>query len=285
MANVDHVLLTRFNLPSIGRESVIRAREGWLRERVELFLAYTVPSVEAQTVPVGWIVYLDPESPAWLRERLAPSVARGVFTPVYRQSVTTREIVEDARAVTGGRGDILLTTNLDNDDALAVDFAERLRALAMPGRRQALYLADGLILRGDRVYRRRERDNAFVSVAEPWDGALTAWCDWHNLLHRHMPVVASAGTPAWIQVVHGRNVSNRVRGRLADPRRYRGGFPGILDDAAPVDPARLLADGWIRRPLRESRESVRLLGKRMVLAAFGKSGLDAIKDRLTARAS
>jgi hypothetical protein len=280
MANVDHVLLTRFNLPSVGRESVIRAQDGWLRERVELFLRYTVPSVQAQTAAVRWIVYFDPASPAWLIERLAPIVARGVFVPLYRETVSTAQIVADARAVTGARGDILLTSNLDNDDAIAADYAARLQALAVPGQRRALYLADGLIRQGERVYRRRDRDNAFVSVAEPWDAPMTAWCDWHNLLHKHMPVVSATGAPGWIQVVHGRNVSNRVRGRLADPARHRALFPGMLEDAPSIPTGRILADAWVRRPLREAGETVRLLGKRLVLAAFGKAGLDAIKNRL-----
>lgn len=280
MATVDHVLLTRFNLPSIGRESVIRAQDGWLRERIELFLRYTVPSVEAQTAPVRWLVYLDPASPGWLLERIGPAVARGVFTPVFRESVSTAQITADARGLTGARREILLTTNLDNDDAIARDFAERLQSLAVAGRRRALYLADGLIRRGDEVYLRRDRDNAFVSVAEPWEGAVTAWCDWHNRLHRQMTVASVPGAPGWIQVVHGRNVSNRVRGRLADPARYTALFPGLLDDAPAVDPARVLADAWVRRPLRESRETVRRAAKELVLAAVGKDGLDRIKNAL-----
>ncbi|GGH48977.1 hypothetical protein GCM10010921_26840 [Microbacterium album] len=277
---VDHVLLTRFNLPSVGRESVIRAQDGWLRERLELFLRYTVPAVASQTAPVGWIVYLDPASPAWLLERLAPLVTAGAFAPLYRETVSREEIAEDARAVTGGSGDVLLTTNLDNDDALATDFAARLQALARPGERRALYLAHGLIRRGGHVYLRRDRRNAFVSVSEPWDEPMTAWRDWHNLMHRHMPVLVDGGAPAWIQVVHDRNVSNRVRGRRIDPGRHRALFPGMLDDAAPTGPGAILVDGWLRRPLRESREGVRVLGKRVVLAAAGKRGLDALKDRL-----
>ncbi|MBO3663234.1 glycosyltransferase [Microbacterium stercoris] len=280
MATVDHVLLTRFNLPSLGRESVIRAQDGWLRERIELFLRYTVPSVEAQTAPVSWIVYLDPASPGWLLERLGEVAARGVFAPVFRESVTTAQIVSDARGLTGARGDILLTTNLDNDDALASDFAARLQQLAATGQRRALYLADGLIRRGDAVYLRRDRDNAFASVAEPWDDALTAWCDWHNRLHLHLPVTSAQGAPGWIQVVHARNVSNRVRGRLTDPTRHRDRFAGLLDDAPAVAASRVAADAWVRRPVRESREVVRATAKRAVLAVAGKDGLDRLKNLL-----
>ena len=47
--DLDHVLLTRFNLPSKGHESLVRAQENWLRNRVVLFERYCLPSVAAQT--------------------------------------------------------------------------------------------------------------------------------------------------------------------------------------------------------------------------------------------
>ena len=45
---LDHVILTRFNLPTGGVEGIMRAREGWLRERIDLFERYCAPSVAAQ---------------------------------------------------------------------------------------------------------------------------------------------------------------------------------------------------------------------------------------------
>src|SRR6185312_5627395 len=69
---VNHVLLTRFNLPSAGVQELIRAKDGWLRGRVALFERYTVPSVQAQTTQdFTWLIYFDPASPTWLREVIA----------------------------------------------------------------------------------------------------------------------------------------------------------------------------------------------------------------------
>ena len=67
------MLLTRWNLPSKGQESIIRAQVGWLESHLELFENYTVPSVAAQTVMgYHWIVYFDPDSTRWLLNRLRP---------------------------------------------------------------------------------------------------------------------------------------------------------------------------------------------------------------------
>ena len=41
--DIDHVLLTRFNLPSAGAEAAIRNRKGWLEHRIVLFERYCLP--------------------------------------------------------------------------------------------------------------------------------------------------------------------------------------------------------------------------------------------------
>ena len=54
----------------------------------------------------------------------------------------------------GEPGDILLTTNLDNDDGLAVDFCERLAAVGTAHPRVAVYATRGLVLSPDGRYLR-----------------------------------------------------------------------------------------------------------------------------------
>ena len=281
---VDHLLLTRFNLPSEGAESLIRAQDGWLQDRVELFEKHTVPSVRAQTTSdFTWVVYFDTESPAWLIERLRPLADEHMFVPLYREVVVWTDVLDDARRITAAAGDVLLTTNLDNDDAIAVDFVERLQSAARPGVREALFLAHGLIRSGDRLFLRTDRHNAFCSVAEPWDGAMTAWRDWHILLGRHMPVRAIEGAPGWLQIIHDRNVSNRIRGRLESPTPYRALFAGQLDDLSAPSAGTRLIEAGVRRPIREIGEAVRSAGKAVALRILGKDGLGRLREQLRRR--
>ncbi len=282
---IDHVFLTRFNLPSVGPESLIRAQDGWLQDRVELFEQFTVPSLRQQSAPdsFSWLIFFDEQSPGWLIDRLAPLVERGAFSPVYGEQFTNEEVIEQARRVTGAQGDVLLTTTLDNDDAVAADFAERIQRLAVRGRATALYLENGIILSGTSAFLRHDPQNAFVSVAEPWDGAKSVWRDWHNRLHQYMPVRTEGGRPGWLQVVHGRNVSNRVRGKLVDPTKYSRDFPDQLVGAASPSRGSILRDRLIRIPLRESRETVRRVGKNLLLATIGRSGLDRVKEAIQRR--
>jgi hypothetical protein len=276
---LDHVILTRFNLPSAGHEGLVRAQENWLRDRVALFERYCLPSVRAQTCQdFTWIVYFDPQSPRWLLEWASEHRARGDFHVIYRDSVPHAVLLEDIRAaLPGDPGDALLTTNLDNDDSLARDFVARLQEASHPAERAAVYVGDGLIVQGERLYRRLDPHNAFCSVRETWSSPVTCWADWHNLLPNRMPAVVLRGDPGWLQVVHGRNVSNRVRGRQVAPTAFRRGFAGLLDGLPDPRRAELARDALLAVPSRAVRDGVRAAAKFVVGALLGREGLDRAK--------
>lgn len=281
---VDHILLTRFNLPTGGVEACIRASESWLTNRWALFERYCAPSVAAQTTTdFTWIIYFDPESPDWLKRAIMPYTAQGLFQPVFRAEVPTDVLISDVRNVARHREGMLLTTNLDNDDGIATDFMQRLRDAVVFDDRRALYLTNGLIKGPDGVYLRRDPENAFCSVAAPWSDPSTSWDDWHIMLGRTMPVIELGGTPGWLQVVHGENVSNRVRGRLTSPHAWTARFPGLLDDMADPGTARIVRDRAVAAPARWLRDTGRAGMRRLAIALLGKDGMQRLKARLTAR--
>jgi Putative rhamnosyl transferase len=279
---MDHVVLTRFNLPSKGAESYIRAKDGWLAERVELFETYCLPSVVAQTDRRSkWIIYFDPESPQWLLDRIKGH--GDAYTPVFRAEVSRAELRADIAALFEVKSAELLTTNLDNDDGLAADFVARLCVEGGRGQRAAYYLSNGLIKSPTGLYGHRDPHNAFVSVREGWDEPITCWGHWHNKMHQHMPVVELGGAPGWLQVVHGGNVSNRTRGRLVSPVPHRRSFGASLDDVAEPDGRTLVRDRVVGQPVRVVRDSGRVLVKNAAMKLLGKSGFERAKQLLAAR--
>lgn len=275
-------MLTRFNLPTPGVEGLIRAREGWLRDRVALFERYCAPSVASQTAPVTWLVYLDPASPDWLLSRLASYVDSGLFRPVFRTQVSPEELVADIDQAVPARQDILITTNIDNDDGIAADFSERLQNTVSAHERVAVYVSRGLVKRGEDLYLRTDPRNAFCSVREPWSAPVAAWSEYHNEFSRVMPVIEIEGDPGWLQVVHGNNVSNRVRGRRVSPHRYRELFPGLLDDVRDPSLAELARDRWVRRPVREARDGARAMARVAGLKVLGKERYGQAKLKISA---
>ena len=96
-----------------------------------------------------------------------------------------------------------------------------------------------------------------------------------------MPAIRLAGPPAWLQVVHGENVSNRVRGRLTSPQAHGDRFAHLLDDVD--EPSRL--DGWkdelLYRPGRVVRDSARSTTRSTALGLLGKERYSDAKLALT----
>lgn len=281
VGDVGHVLLTRFNLPTKGHESLVRARSNWLRDRIGLFDRYCLPSVAAQTSgDFSWLVYFDPQSPDWLKDWIGDHERARRFTPVFREEVPRAVLLADIETVLGHRPEILVTTNLDNDDSISVDHVARVRAHAGQGPRRAVYLADGLIRTDGRLYTYVFPHNAFCSVVEPWDDPVTCWSYWHIALPDHMPAVVLRGRAAWLQVVHGANVSNRVRGRLADPADHRDLFPGLLDDLAVPTRQERLKDALVSVPLRSIREGGRAAAKAVVTGIGGREAVNRARTLL-----
>jgi len=284
MVELDHVILTRFNLPSIGAESYIRAQEGWLKNRWELFQRYCVPSVRAQVEKnFVWLVFLDPESPRWLVDGMASFERESLLVTSYRTGVDRDELLKDITTALGTRRERLVTTNLDNDDGIASDFVSRIQATVHDGPTRAIYLTNGLIKGGDSIYFRHDRHNAFCTVSAPWNAPRTCWATWHNLLTTEMPADEVGGDPAWLQVIHGTNVSNKIRGRLASSKSYQDSFPGLLEEVSEPTTSQLLKDRLLDRPMRFIRDAGRRSIKRIAMFVLGKDGIDKAKHWLASR--
>lgn len=265
-----HVILTRFNLATPGRESAIRNQPGWLAGRFALFERYCLPTLAAQTVgDFRWIVYFDEATPEPFRARI--EAARRVadfhpyFTPIFpgeRWGISVREIL----GAGGGAVPWLLSTRLDNDDGLAVDFVARVQA-AVAGfgapRRAAFNVTNGYVFDGRRAYALAHPSNAFASLLEPWEAARTVSDVQHMRLAEQGPVVQVAGPGGWLQVVHGGNVSNKIRGRRVPPSELAGRFPPGIDLGAPASAAAIAAENLLLAPLRGARDRAAGLVRRL----------------------
>jgi hypothetical protein len=153
----------------------------------------------------------------------------------------------------------LLTTNLDNDDGLAAGYVSRLHRHAQEHLGTApcaLNFTNGFVLSGPALYLHPHLSNAFVNLLEPLDERLrTAPAIRHMELAQHLPVHQLPGPGAWLQVVHGGNVSNKVRGRRAGAALAAERFPRPVVEQV-RDPSRreVLADSLVGAPARATRD-------------------------------
>jgi hypothetical protein len=269
-----HVILTRFNVRFVEdpRVASIGLDPAWLTDRFALFERYCLPSVVAQSVQdFSWILFFDSATPrdfvARINALVRPHDNIHVF---FSPELPISTVQEAVRSVVPGRPEWLLTTRLDNDDAIHVDFVSRLQAGQTFQRAEVLNFPCGVILSEGRAYRWRDQSNAFISLLEPFDGFTTVLSiHRHVYAHESYPVRQVADAPMWLQLVHGNNVSNRIRGFRYPVRRALGGFPA---SAAPEDAADrrfdIVLENMTMSPLRWVRNTA-TTGVRLAAKKFG----------------
>lgn len=255
-----HVLMTRFNLATPGKELAIRTKPGWLEHRFALFETYCLPSVAAQTSSdFRWIVFFDKDTPEAFKTRVDRLSERGrLFTPYYTGLFPGTGWGRAIHEVLTPNIPLLLTTRLDNDDSLAADFVARLhREVAARDYALGIYnFRQGAIARGPQLYTLAHDSAPFFSLLEPLSDSL---CTAPNIHHMRIadahPVMQIDGAIAWMQIVHDTNVSNRIRGRRVQPDAVAGLFPAaIAGQLRPVSGAKMALDRYVTAPFRTLRD-------------------------------
>ena len=272
---VPHVLMTRFNLATPGREAAIRNRPDWLATRFRLFEEFCLPSVAEQTRKAfTWIIYFDKDTPAEFKDRVTALQSQVPFEAWYTGLFPASGWPQSVAAVLGAKPGTMpptvLTSRLDNDDALARDYMERTAAAAVgqvPAPRTGIVITNGYIRSATSAYRISHPCNAFASWLERVDqpgGPLTAMGISHIDAADFGPLVQVPGPGGWLQVVHGGNVSNKVRGVRVGPDALAARFhPGALAGLEPASALVLAADNLLMAPLRSGRDRLFGLARRL----------------------
>ena len=219
--NLQHIIVTRFNcrfgtMPKHLTFQVPTA-PNWLDDRFDLFEKYCAPSLHAQTQHrFQWFVYFDQNTPPRYLQRAERALGHRANMHVKLcEAFTIEKLREDIRSATPTATQWLLTTRLDNDDGLGSNFVERLQVEVDRTRREALNFPLGLVFGSSKLFSSVQGSNAFLSVSEPYDDDFkTVHWGSHNDMASRMPVRdVGSERPAWLQIIHGGNVSNKLRGR------------------------------------------------------------------------
>ncbi|MEO0378628.1 MAG: glycosyltransferase [Pseudomonadota bacterium] len=253
--------MTRFNLATPGRELSIRTKPGWLNERFELFEKYCLPAMAAQTSDkFHWVIYFDKDTPDAFKDRIERLRQDVPFTPYYTGLFDGDGWSRSLHELFAPTDGMILTTRLDNDDSLSCDFIERLHAaIEAQGLAPGAYnFRNGVICSHDQLYSISHDSAPFFSWLEPLADTLRTAPNIHHMrIAESGSVFQIDGAPAWMQVIHETNVSNRIRGRRMDPQDIAGMFPAqILEALSTVTPAALAFDHTILSQLRLARDGL-----------------------------
>lgn len=215
----DHYLITRFNL-AVGFRPGVNLDPAWLQHRFELFERYCLPSVAGQLdEDFTWLLLLDERTPRPFRRRLAvlASACRQARTLYLAPEARMRPAVVAAMRDRGDPPAFLMTSRMDNDDAIHLRYVQRLHELFD---RQALQFVDfsnGYTYRlRDRSLRRyRHPSSPFVTLIERYSAQpRTVLCAQHGEVGKVGPVLRVQDPPRWLQVIHDRNARNTARGTV-----------------------------------------------------------------------
>lgn len=213
MDTFRHIILTRFN---VKIEQSAPPDADWLEHRFAQFERFCLPSVMAQTCRnFVWVIFCDPEIPALFRSRIQeyarwPALRPIFFRHVFDQGMARAAVAELARGYSH-----LITSRLDNDDAICRTYVESLQRNFCGQEFEFLNFTNGYIWQEGRVWSGQHSSNAFISLVERASHYSTVYCGNHMELDQQGPIRQIAAPAGWLQVVHGRNLANQVWGTPA----------------------------------------------------------------------
>jgi hypothetical protein len=245
---ISRILLTRFNvrIGAVANPKVTSTH--WLAERMHLFRHVTVASIRSQRVqPDRWFVFFDVATPEATRREIAQLQREvPILAPVFCEGLGADVYLTAVRSWLPSSTEWLISTRIDNDDALHPNALASVYESAEIGRKEFINPLRGLVVSGGKAFRKRDYSSPFISLSEPSHAFSTVWVGQHHKLRNFGSVRQIAAKDLWIQVVHGGNLANQVRGVRAPIARIDG------DTLPPTLAAQLLDDGWVALALDNS---------------------------------
>jgi len=203
-------LLTRFSVRIRGERFQERA---WLEKRFELFERFCFPSVAGQSTQCfDWFVFFDSSLPEDLQARVESWARFPAFHAVFVTGRFDGGLVCRVLREFGVSGEYVITSRVDNDDALATRFMETVQSSF---HRQAFEFVNqpcGYFWDGSRAWAVRNHSNAFISLVERADGFRTVLSFNHARALDAGPIRQAGSMPGWLAVLHGDNLANSPRG-------------------------------------------------------------------------
>lgn len=222
-----HFVLTRFNLPlgvwQKDKHNHATNTAAWLEQRVELFKTYCLPTMTTQsTTDFIWIVLFWDQSPEYVRQMNEELKQQHPFyVPCYLSEEQAKHPVdyvnEMIKHYVEPDTQYVLTTRMDNDDALAVDAIEEIQRCAQTTEFRQTYIIN--LLKGIQYYPQYNisllldwKENHYCTMVEKVSDHYTTVNSFNHVkVYDSYPVVlAGKDRTMWMEVCHGSNVSNDV---------------------------------------------------------------------------
>lgn len=218
MKSFNHFILTRFNVRVDYSNSRTGLDPEWLNHRFKLFEQFCYPSIcEQSNQNFKWLVFFDSQTPDIFKSKVKEYSEWKNFIPVYVEHHTSQVNRAIVLSNLTNESEYLITTRIDNDDAICKNFVQMIQENFNEQEFEFTNFTYGYVWHKSRLYSFKYLKNPFISLTErinelTVDGFKTVFCGDHTQLSSMGLITQIKTKPAWLQVIHEKNVSNRIRG-------------------------------------------------------------------------
>lgn len=262
-ATTKYVIITRYNVRMGFTPGRLNLEEDWLRFRLELFQQTALRSVSEQTVAAdAWWILIDPATPRGPLDDLTSALRSACPVPwrLIPLSSGTGELAHGL-ARYAPACERICTIRLDSDDRLEPFYVEEVVRWSNRASVQCRPDAFGsfpvgrIQTTGGDHYLNYEASGPFMVRCERTSMLVsTVGAIEHQMVQKRHKLDHISLRPAWTQIVHGRNISNSVKGL------YVGGVTSPKFFASLLGSALVVAD-WLLFSWFQLRVRARSVGK------------------------
>lgn len=192
----------------VTRYSLLRVNPEWQARRLELLRAVYLPSLQSQTNPNFSVKLLvNDRMPRKFRLAMEDCFPDDRFSVVttgfshYNFKDADRRWLRDWLLKETG-AEFLITTRVDSDDAVAVDFVERIQDQFAEQVDTAVSFPYGYTFVDGMYYLRRYPGNMFLSMISPRDSCRHCHQASHGRLTKEFDTVYVDDSPGWVHFRH-----------------------------------------------------------------------------------
>lgn len=216
----QHYLITRFNLRAsdwlVSKSNKKVLTDEWHEDRFHLFINYCFSSVQAQTNKnFLWLVYFDITTPEKYKLMIKSLEAKMKnFVPFFIDGMD-QFIPKIQDYISNSKAEYLITSRLDNDDSLSINYIEEVQKRFQQQEFMAIDFIDGFTLQTHptvKIGKRLDQFNPFITLIEKNKHPKSVWHVRHSHWKREKNVTKIRGVRIWSAIIHQENKVNSFLG-------------------------------------------------------------------------
>jgi len=239
---MKHFIGTRFNLINenwkTSKDGCQILNEEWLDHRFYLFEKYCFPSVINQkNRNFFWFIFFEKDTPEKFKKRFdSLTKDHPNFIPHYIDGMKSLNN-SFKRAVDNyltKEDKTVITTRIDNDDAIHKDFIETIQELAINNTNAVIDLRNGYQVNVEKNYLECRNYythfNPYISLIESTKNFNTVYSKMHYEWKDHDNIISYDRHPLWMEIVHQKNKLNDTKYDLPLTNNFKLNDFGIFEE-------------------------------------------------------